>query len=268
MTELEKIKHLEYYFPKIFSDMEERDFGVIFYNVDNFDSNDSNHAVIFRDCDYEKAIWEIKEFYFSKKLEPRIYSSLGEGQLQKIRPYLECVGFKTNDYGYTDYLVYNGKSGITEPYTLNFRRVNTDDDLVVFSQLVEESAVVRTQGVISRRVQSPDYYLYIGYTNNVPAVMASFQFDDNMTARLDEVETAKTHRGKGYARQMTRYLTDVFEKQGGKLFFTWATNDTAQRVYLQGGFDVKYKLPAWSAFLGILDGSERVYNFVEGLEIR
>jgi len=94
-----------------------------------------------------------------------------------------------------------------------------------------------------------NYYLYIGYADDIPVVMASFQFDENMTARLDEVETAEAHRRKGYARQITRHLTDVYEKQGGKMFYVWAANDTAQRVYLQGGFEVKYKLPAWSAYI-------------------
>ena len=249
MNELQKIKHLEYYFPKIFADMEERDFGVMFYNVDNFDSNDSNHAIIWGDCDYEKALQDIINFYSSKRLEPRVYSSLEEGQLLSISPFLEKANFKINDYGYTEYLVYNGKSKITEPYTLDFRRFNAGDDLSVFSQLVEKEAVVRTQEVVRRRATSLDYHLYIGYSDNVPAVMASFQFDEYMSARLDEVETAEAYRGKGYARQITRHLTDVFEKQGGKLFFTWAANDTAQRIYLQGGFEIKYKLPAWSAYI-------------------
>jgi len=248
MSELEKIKSLEYYFPKIFADMEERDFGVMFCNTVNPDSHDSNHAVIFRDCDYEKALREIKEFYLSKKLEPRVYSSLEEGQFQSIRPFLDRAGFKANDFGYTEYLVYSGKSSINEPYTIEFRRFNVDDDLFVFNQIFQDDdTVFRTQEVVRRRAQSPDYYLYIGYKDNIPVVMASFQFDENMTARLDEVETAEAHRGKGYARQITRHLTNVFEKQGGKLFFTWAANDTAQRVYLQGGFEVKYRLPAWSA---------------------
>lgn len=249
MTELEKIKNLEYYFPKIFADMEERYFGVMFYNVANFDSNDSNHAVIIKNCDFEKVVQEIKEFYLSQNLEPRIYSSLEESQLHKMRPVLERNNFKIDDYGYTDYLVYSGKSAITEPYTLNFHRFTADDDFSVFMQLVETEAVIRTQEVVRRRVSDPDYYLYIGYSENIPVVMASFQFDENMTARLDEVETAEVHRGKGYARQITRHLTDVFEKQGGKLFFTWAANDTAQRVYLQSGFEIKYKLPAWSAYI-------------------
>ena len=46
MTELEKIKHLEYYFPKIFTDMEERDFGVMFYNTANPNSHE-RHRVSF-----------------------------------------------------------------------------------------------------------------------------------------------------------------------------------------------------------------------------
>ena len=249
MTELDKIKNFEYFFPKIFADMEERDFGVVFYNTANPDSHDSNHAVIFRHDDYESTLREIKGFYSSKKLTPRIYSSLEEGQLKSMQPFLVRSGYKVEDYGKQDYLVYNGKSAITEPYTLDFHRYRAGDDLSVFAQLVEAEAVARTQRVISRRATTPNYYLYIGYTDSNPAVMASFQLDEDMTARMDEVETAEAHRGKGYARQIARHLTDVFEKQGGKLFFTWAANDTAQRIYLQGGFEVKYKLPAWSAYI-------------------
>ena len=250
MTELEKIKHLEYYFSKIFTDMAERDFGVMFYNTANPDSNDSNHAVIINNCDYEKVLGEIKEFYLSKKLEPIIYSSLEEGQLRDIQPFLENAGFKIDNFGYTEFLVYNGKSTIIEPYTLDFRRFNADDDLSIFTRIFNDAdTIFRTQEVVRRRAINPDYYLYIGYTNDVPVVMASLQFDENKSARLDEVETAEAYRGKGYARQITRHLTNVFENQGGKLFFTWAANDTAQRVYMQGGFEIKYKLPVWSAYM-------------------
>ena len=249
MTELEKIKYLEYYFPQIFADTESRNFGVMFYNTDNFDSHDSNHAVIINDCDREQAVSDIKNFYLSNKLNPRIYSSLEDDQLDKLRPILESHNFQVDDYGYTDYLVWNGKSNITEPYTLDFRRFTIDDDFNVFACITGEDSVERTQKVIRRRISCPDYYLYIGYTNGVPVIMSSFQFDENMTARLDEVETAHAYQGRGYARQMTRHLTEVFDQNGGKLFFTWAANDTAQRVYLNGGFEVKYKLPSWSAYI-------------------
>ena len=36
-------------FPKIFTKAEERDYGILFYNTENKDSFDSNHAVIYRE---------------------------------------------------------------------------------------------------------------------------------------------------------------------------------------------------------------------------
>ena len=36
-------------FPKIFTKFEERDYGILFYNTENKDSFDSNHAVIYRE---------------------------------------------------------------------------------------------------------------------------------------------------------------------------------------------------------------------------
>jgi len=251
MTELDKIKNLEDYFPKIFTDMEEHDFGLIFYNADNYDSHDSNHAVILNSDNYGETVKYIKEFYLSKNLSPRIYSAFKDGQLDDLRAILESNGFTAEDYGQTDFLVRNGKSNITEPFTLDFRRFTENDDLSVCAQIFDSDTTVRTQKVVERRVLCPDYHLYIGYADEIPAVMASMQFDENMTARLDEVETAEKFRGRGYARQMTRHLTNLFERSGGKLFFTWAANDTAQRVYLQGGFDVKYKLPSWSAYIEV-----------------
>lgn len=47
-----------------------------------------------------------------------------------------------------------------------------------------------TKEVICRRVKDMHYFLLIGYDNKVPVEMAFFQFDENMTARLDEVEVA------------------------------------------------------------------------------
>ncbi len=36
-------------FPMIFTEYEERDYGILFYNTKNKDSYDSNHAVIYKD---------------------------------------------------------------------------------------------------------------------------------------------------------------------------------------------------------------------------
>ena len=44
---LEKIYLEEDFFPREITSWENREYGVLFYNTDNPDSYDSNHAVIF-----------------------------------------------------------------------------------------------------------------------------------------------------------------------------------------------------------------------------
>ena len=68
--------HLNY--PKSYSDFKYTDYGILYYNENNPFSYDSNHAVITmsdENCDYNKIIKDIKEFYLSKKLSPCIYSN-------------------------------------------------------------------------------------------------------------------------------------------------------------------------------------------------
>lgn len=52
-------------FPKIFTDYEEREYGILFFNTDNKDSYDSNHAVIYKDKihDLQHVLSDITEFY-------------------------------------------------------------------------------------------------------------------------------------------------------------------------------------------------------------
>ena len=55
-------------FPKIFTDYEEREYGILFFNTDNKDSYDSNHAVIYKDKipDLQYVLSDIIAFYQEK----------------------------------------------------------------------------------------------------------------------------------------------------------------------------------------------------------
>ena len=59
-------------FPKIFTDYEEREYGILFFNTDNKDSYDSNHAVIYKDKirDLQHVLSDITEFYKEKGCSP------------------------------------------------------------------------------------------------------------------------------------------------------------------------------------------------------
>ena len=55
----------------------ERDYGILFYNTENKDSFDSNHAVIYRErIQNLQVISDIADFYKAKGRRPIIYQSM------------------------------------------------------------------------------------------------------------------------------------------------------------------------------------------------
>ena len=77
----EKIYTEEDLFPREITHYEKRDYGVLFYNEENRDSYDSNHAVIYRKkiADLDFVLKDIIDFYTDKNLTPIIYQSISDG---------------------------------------------------------------------------------------------------------------------------------------------------------------------------------------------
>jgi len=85
-------------FPKIFANYEERDYGILFYNTENKDSFDSNHAVIYRERiqDLQAVLLDIAEFYKAKGSRPIIYQSmLDDNCFAEIKDELAAGGYKS-----------------------------------------------------------------------------------------------------------------------------------------------------------------------------
>ena len=85
-------------FPKIFTHYEEREYGILFFNTDNKDSYDSNHAVIYKDKipDLQYVLSDIIAFYQEKGSRPIIYQSmLDDNWFDKIREELSAAGFES-----------------------------------------------------------------------------------------------------------------------------------------------------------------------------
>ena len=92
-------------FPREITSWEKRDYGLLFYNEDNRDSYDSNHAVIFRDrvSDIDRALDDIVNFYESKGMKPIIYQSISnEGYFAEISQSLarHCFEYWTEEQKY------------------------------------------------------------------------------------------------------------------------------------------------------------------------
>ena len=85
-------------FPKIFTKFEERDYGILFYNTENKDSFDSNHAVIYRERiqNLQALLLDIAEFYKAKGRRSIIYQSmLDDNWFDEIKDELAASGYKS-----------------------------------------------------------------------------------------------------------------------------------------------------------------------------
>ena len=71
---LEKYYMEEDLFPRQITSFEEKEYGILFYNDENKDSFDSNHALIFREKvgDLPAVLQDIITFYKSKGINPNI----------------------------------------------------------------------------------------------------------------------------------------------------------------------------------------------------
>ena len=94
---LERMYMEEDLFPREITSYETRYYGVLFYNEDNKDSFDSNHAIIYKEKinDIELVLIDIITFYKSKCIRPNIYQSIrDEGFFDEIKSELDKYGFK------------------------------------------------------------------------------------------------------------------------------------------------------------------------------
>ena len=81
-----------------FTEYEERDYSILFYNTENRNSFDSNHAVIYKDKihDIRQVLADIVKFYKAKGSRPIIYQSmLDDNWLDEIKDELAAAGFKS-----------------------------------------------------------------------------------------------------------------------------------------------------------------------------
>jgi hypothetical protein len=86
---LKRMLDTELHFPQRFTNMVQKNYGLIYFNEGNKNSWDSNHAVITDLIGVESSVRDIESFYKSKGINPRVFCSYQQGELDKLRPSLE-----------------------------------------------------------------------------------------------------------------------------------------------------------------------------------
>ena len=235
----------EIVFPRIFADVEERSYGLLYHTADIPDSHDGNHACILHPRDAVAVIADVQGFYRGKGLAPRVYHFSQQGDGDGLRAALQAAGFQFGDYA-NQFYVHHRPSSITPSAELTIQRVQSP--LPELLAMIEESDNRRAMNVVRRSLACPDYHLLVGFLDNQPVTMAAVERAGRVS-RVDDVLTHKPFRGKGYARALIHELVRYHSRVLGGALCLYTGNPTAARIYEEVGFEkLGVPLESWSAW--------------------
>ncbi|HEY7115600.1 MAG TPA: GNAT family N-acetyltransferase [Tepidisphaeraceae bacterium] len=127
-----------------------------------------------------------------------------------------------------------------------------DDDAIaaVFDLAVVLRPHLKPQTFIAqvRAQQQEGYRLIAGFAEARPVVLAGFRRPTTLARGphlfVDDLVTAPTEQGKGYATAMLRRLAGIARESG--LSRIWLdSRDTAKTFYQQVGFTLHSSVPCW-----------------------
>lgn len=248
-----KIMEFENNWFKHFADFINTDYGILYYNNDDPTTTDYNHAYISKYneiSNFDIILQNIKDFYTDKNLTPIVYSNFIHGQLEKMKDSLIKNGFTIEEnYGGQTYMIHTSECKINVPYTLNFKCITNGEDLSCIYEILNEEDRDDADDIAEIKIKLPEFNLFVGYLDdNTPVTMANVEYF-NGVGLADNVETAEKHRGKGYARQMIRFLIEYhYKNYKDNLLYLYYDNPVAGRIYKEGGFK-EADIESWAAYI-------------------
>ena len=224
-------------FPKIFTDYEERNYGILFYQEDNKDSFDSNHAVIYKDKikDLQDVLSDIVHFYRSKGIRPIIYQSmLDDNWFGHIKEDLAAAGFRSwvEDQ---EYMLPAGENLITPNPKVEIRKVTKwKDELEKVFREAEEPWEIK---VARKTLEYPKAWMFTAYQGDKPVGLL-YGHLSKRACRVDYLLVSKKHRKTGIGRTLFYQYMEWCKENGIHNIYIWPDGDTPKRIYEEGGFRI------------------------------
>ncbi len=236
--DLTKIYMEEDLFPREITSWVERSYGFLFFNEENKDSYDSNHALIFRDKvnDLNRVLDEILLFYTEKGITPSIYQSISDdGYFEEIGDELTLHGFdfwtETQNY-----MVLSEENRIRPNPNIIVRQV-TQWETAFATHIFEAAGEPWEIDVAKNALRKTNTLFFVAYDNNVPVGMTHCHVADGV-CRVDYLLVATNCRNKGVARALIHYFAEYCAQNHIENCYLWPDGETAEKIYLEAGFRI------------------------------
>src|ERR1022692_258788 len=228
----EEIARFENNWPWSFASVVERNYGWLFYNRDNLESHDSNHAIFLNlEVDLDAAIANVCAFYEDLGVRPRVYHGFIPGAFEILLPRLLALGFRSELLD-EQYFTWTKSSDIEPVRGFELRRIRSLNQEVIDIIGPEETW---TLGVIKRQASRTDCHLLVGYVDGVAVGLAQIDLVDGLS-RVDGVTIQPKHRRQGYGRALMHGLVHYHREISSNVLYLYSSNPSAVRIYTEVGF--------------------------------
>lgn len=233
---LEKMYLEEDLFPREITSYEKRDYGFLFYNEENKDSFDSNHAIIYREKihDIEIVLNDIISFYRKKGIRPNIYQSISdEGYFNEIKRELSKHGFEywTEEQ---KYMVLSEKNTIIPNPKIVVRKATEWEDeygIEIFEKAGEPWEI----DVVKKALMNSNTLFFVAYYMDKPVGMTHCHLTDGI-CRVDYLLVSKEYRNIGVGRALINSFVEYCHTNQIDNCYLWPDGESAERIYYDAGF--------------------------------
>jgi N-acetylglutamate synthase-like GNAT family acetyltransferase len=252
MNHLDEIFNLDFAYLDSFTQRLDREWGILFYNEEQPDYYDANHAHIHRMVEKpDNVIKEVFSFYQSRGLLPRFY-------IYDLNVQGEFISqLKDNQFGYEELIspvqLWDKKiieSSNLEEITIELVTVeNYSVALDIECSIKEFGGRAVREKAFAQEFHNPQFtYYLLRYKGIACATACLFTAGDQ--ARLESVATLEEYRGKGLIGHLIRHIQSESVKREIKNLWVFPINEKIEKVYQKYSFHTVTKLKMGHAFLG------------------
>ena len=233
---LQKIFTEEDLFPREVTSFEKRDYGFLFYNEQNKDSYDSNHALIYKNkiSDIKLVLKEIIDFYKTKNITPNIYESIfDEDYFEQIKNELENFGFEI----FTEtqrYMVLKEENKIKPNPEIEIKKIDKWND-EYGKEIFEKSNESYWIEVLKKSLLNDNTIFFVAFYKNIPVGM-TYAHITNEVCRVDYLLVSKEYRNMGIARTIIIFFVEYCKENKITTCYLWPDGETAEKIYHEAGF--------------------------------
>lgn len=233
---LEKIYNEEDLFPIEITSYDKRDYGLLFYDEENKNSYDSNHAIIFRKrvSNLKQTLKDIILFYTEKGIRPIIYQSISEeGYFEEIKNELSDNGFEC----WTEsqkYMILSEKNIIKTNSEVIVQKVSEWKD-EYGTEIFEKAGEPWEIDVVKKALRNKNTLFFVAFYNGIPVGMTHCHITDGV-CRVDYLLVSKEYRNIGVGRALINSFVEYCIVNQIDNCYLWPDGETAEKIYYEAGF--------------------------------